>query len=73
MTNNPDNSIKICIGLWIVCLLIFLVELLRINNLQEQTMQKLMPDCTYLGSPRNLNDLGYFDCNVTILIKRLTK
>jgi hypothetical protein len=33
--------------------------------------QQLMPNCEYLGEPKYLNDVSFFDCNGTIVMKRI--
>ncbi len=35
--------------------------------------RQLMPNCEYLGEPKYLNDVSFFDCNGTIVMKRVKK
>lgn len=74
MINNSDTILKICMGMFILSGLLILVAIMRFNDLKAQKIQELMPGCIHLVSePRDLNDLHFFDCNGTIVIKRYTK
>jgi len=35
--------------------------------------QQMMPNCEYLGEPKWLNEVSFFDCDGTIVMKRVKK
>jgi hypothetical protein len=46
--------------------------ILGISKYQSRTQLATESDCTYLGSPRDLKQVGFYDCNGSV-VARLDK
>lgn len=51
----------------------FIVWIVFMSAQHSTERQKLMPDCEYLGEPKYLRNISFFDCNGTIVLKRFKK
>ena len=46
------------------------VVLRHFDKPRVEAIRKLAKDCEYLGTPRDVNSVAFFDCNGVITIRR---
>lgn len=56
------------ISVSIVALIVAVI--IHFDNPRVEAIKKLLPDCEYLGTPREVSRVAIFDCNGVIEIRR---
>ena len=62
-----DNAYIVVVIIAIVILIAAMT--LSYNKHQTRTQLATESGCTYLGSPRDLKQVGFYDCNGSVIMK----